>query len=221
MNKLEFKNILIVEDGDKLRENLTEYFSVMNKVTACADLKSAKFAANKNEFDIVILDLILPDGNGLSLIDYLGNTPVVILTDLGADLNIISGLNAGAADYIVKPCSAEVLEAKMYLRLLPNSKATISLNGMTINIAGRTAHYGDKELNLTSNEFNILTFLMQNAGTFFTANEIYENVWKMPHLNTETVKKHMSNLRKKMLAVSDSCAALLMSKFGRGYAFFR
>ena len=60
---------------------------------------------------------------------------------------------------------------------------------------------------------------MQNAGNFYTANEIYERVWKMPHLNTETIKKHLSNLRKKMLAVSESCAALLATKFGNGYAF--
>ena len=60
---------------------------------------------------------------------------------------------------------------------------------------------------------------MQNAGNFYTANEIYEQVWKMPHMNTETIKKHLSNLRKKMLAVSEPCAALLATKFGNGYAF--
>jgi len=58
-----------------------------------------------------------------------------------------------------------------------------------------------------------------NAGVYFNANEIYEQVWKMPHLNTETIKKHLSNLRKKLLAVSDECAALLATKFGKGYAF--
>lgn len=219
MNKIEYKRILIVEDSNKLRNALTDYFSVMNKVTACPDLRSAIAAANERAYDIVLLDLILPDGNGLSLFDYLGKTPVVILSDLGADANILEGLSSGAADYIVKPCSLQVVEARMYLRLLPASKAKLSLHGFTLNVADRTAVFENSLINLTSNEFNILLFLMQNAGVFFTANEIYENVWKMPPLNTETVKKHMSNLRKKLFCVSDNCAALLLSKFGKGYAF--
>ncbi len=219
MNKIEFKNILIVEDGDKLRERLFEYFSVRNKVTACKNLKSAIPATTQNRYDIVLLDLILPDGNGKELMEYLRGTPVVILSDLGTDENIIDGLTTGAADYIVKPSSFEVIEARMSLRLLPDSKSTLTLGGLTLNLNSRTAVYDKHTLDLTSSEFNILTFLMQNAGNFYTTNEIYEQVWKMPHLNTETIKKHLSNLRKKMLAVSDDCAALLATKFGKGYSF--
>ncbi len=219
MNKIEFKNILIVEDGDKLRERLFEYFSVRNKVTACKNLKSAITATTQNRYDIVLLDLILPDGNGKELMEYLRGTPVVILSDLGTDENIIDGLTTGAADYIVKPSSFEVIEARMSLRLLPDSKSTLTLGGLTLNLNSRTAVYDKHTLDLTSSEFNILTFLMQNAGNFYTTNEIYEQVWKMPHLNTETIKKHLSNLRKKMLAVSDDCAALLATKFGKGYSF--
>ncbi len=219
MNKVTFKNILIVEDGDKLRNSLTEYFSAMNKVTACPTLKSAISACAENEYDITLLDLILPDGNGIELLRYLRRTPVIILSDLGTDENVIDGLSAGAADYIVKPCSPQVIEAKMSLRLLPNGKANLSSGGLTLNVQSRTAVYKNTVLDFTSSEFNILTFLMQNAGVYFNANEIYEQVWKMPHLNTETIKKHLSNLRKKLLAVSDQCAALLATKFGKGYAF--
>lgn len=219
MNKVEFKNVLIVEDSDKLRGSLAGYFSERNKVTACKNLKEAIAAATEKEYDIVILDLILPDGNGKELIDYLGRTPVVILSDLGTDENIIDGLTSGAADYIVKPSSPEVIETRMALRLLPDSKANLTLGGLTLNVNSRTAVYCNRTLDLTSSEFNILMFLMQNAGNFYTANEIYEQVWKMPHLNTETIKKHLSNLRKKMLAVSNDCAALLVTKFGNGYAF--
>lgn len=218
MNKVEYKNVLIVEDSDKLRSSLTEYFSAKNKVTACKNLKEA-IAATENGYDIVLLDLILPDGNGKELMEYLGQTPVVILSDLGTDENLIDGLTAGAADYIVKPASIPLIETRMALRLLPTSKAALTLGGLTLNSKSRTAVYDNQTLDLTSSEFNILMFLMQNAGNFYTANEIYEQVWKMPHLNTETIKKHLSNLRKKMLAVSDDCAALLATKFGNGYAF--
>lgn len=219
MNRVEFKNVLIVEDNDKLLGSLSDYFSARNKVTACKNLKSAIEAVADNDYDIVLLDLILPDGNGKELINFLGQTPVVILSDLGTDEDLIDGLCSGAADYIVKPASLPLIETRMALRLLPDSKAELSSGGLTLNVNSRTAVYGGRTLDLTSSEFNILTFLMQNAGNFYTANEIYEQVWKMPHLNTETIKKHLSNLRKKMLAVSESCAALLATKFGNGYAF--
>lgn len=222
MNKVEFKNVLIVEDGDNLRESLAAYFSERNKVTACKNLKEAVAAANGNEYDIVLLDLILPDGNGKELIKFFTQSPpppIIILSDLGTDENIIDGFSAGAADYIVKPASIPLIETRMALRLLPNSKAAIKLGGMTLNVNNRTAFYDGRTLDLTSSEFNILMFLMQHKGAFFTANEIYEQVWKMPHLNTATIKMHLSNLRKKLLAVSDECAALLVTKFGNGYAF--
>lgn len=219
VNKVEYKSILIVEDNDALAEQLVEYFSVMNTVTHCKDLSDAIKSVRENRYDIVLLDVILPDGNGLKLTEYLDQTPVVILSDLGSDSNLIDGFAAGAADYIVKPCSPQILDIKMALRLLPDSKANITSRGLTLNVKKRTAEYKGKPLELTSSEFNILVFLMQNAGKYFTAPEIYERVWKMPHLNTTTIKAHLSNLRKKMLAASKECADLIITEFGKGYAF--
>lgn len=219
MEKVEYRKILIVEDDDALREKLSKYFSVMNDVAACADLKSAVEAVKSDKFDCVLLDVILPDGSGLKLIELIPDTPVIILSDLGSDSNIIDGFRKGAADYIVKPASCELIEIRMSLRLLPDNRAKISSHGLELNISKRTAVYNKTALELTSSEFNILAFLMQNAGTFFTASEIYEKVWNMPYLNTTTIKVHISNLRKKMLAVSSNCAKLLIQEFGKGYAF--
>lgn len=219
MNRVEYKNVLIVEDDDGLREKLVSYFSVMNRVVSRKNLQGALDAVSGNNFDIVLLDVILPDGNGLKLIERIGDTPVVILSDLGSDSNMIDGFCAGATDYIVKPASCTLIEMRMALRLLPDGKAQLSSHGLVLNTAKRTATYNKKPLELTSSEFNVLTFLMQNAGTYYTANEIYEQVWNMPHLNTTTIKVHISNLRKKMLAVSADCAKLLIQEFGKGYAF--
>ncbi len=219
MHKVEYKNILIVEDNNKLRSALCEYFSARNNVTSCNSLKSAVAAVNENRYDIVLLDVILPDGNGLKLIEHTGEMPVIILSDLGSDSNMIDGFSAGATDYIVKPASCTLIDMRMALRLLPDSKAQLSSHGLELNMAKRTAAYNKKPLDLTSSEFNILMFLMQNAGKCFTASEIYEQVWKMPHMNTTTIKVHISNLRKKMLAVSSDCAKLLIQEFGKGYAF--
>ena len=219
MKSVEYKKILIVEDADELRTDLEKYFSVKNSVTACGSLASAIAALDGEPFDIILLDIILPDGSGLSLLERVSDTPVVILSDLGSDSSVLDGLTSGAADYIVKPASFELIETRMALRLLPESRSEISAHGLVLDANRRTAVYCGKALDLTSSEFNILMFLMHNAGNFYTANEIYEQVWKMPHMNTETIKKHLSNLRKKMLAVSEPCAALLATKFGNGYAF--
>lgn len=219
MKKVEFKNILIVEDDDELRDGLCEYFSVMNKVTAVNCLTDAIEAVSDTKFDIILLDVILPDGSGLKLLEHIAFTPVIILSDLGSDGNLLDGFSAGAVDYIVKPASPEIIEVRMGLRLLPDVDAIINLHGLKLDLNKRTAEYKDKPLDLTSSEFNILTFLMQNAGNFFSANEIYEKVWKMPHFNTYTIKSHLSNLRKKMLSASKDCADLIITNFGKGYAF--
>lgn len=219
MLKVENRSILIVEDNNELRERTTDYFSAANSVVQCSTLSEAFDAVQNRKFDIILLDVILPDGSGLKLLEKDVSTPVVIFSDLGADSNILDGLRAGATDYIVKPSSNEVLEARMALRLLPDESAILSLHDLTVNVSKRTAEYKKRTLNLTSSEFNILVFLMRNAGIFYTANEIYEKVWKMPYLNTTTIKAHLSNLRKKMLAVGSECANLIITEFGKGYAF--
>ncbi len=219
MRKVEYKRILIVEDDAELRYELYERFSAVNSVTAVGDLAHAISALESIRFDIILLDVILPDGSGLKLFEHIVNIPVIILSDLGSDSNLLEGFTAGAADYIVKPASPEIIEARMSLRLLPDTEAVILLHGLELDMNKRTGTYNKKPLELTSSEFNILMFLMQNAGVFFTANEIYEKVWKMPHLNTSTIKAHLSNLRKKMLGVSKECADLIITNFGKGYAF--
>lgn len=221
MKNIEYKNILIVEDSNDLRNNLVSHFSIANKVTSCFTLSEAIFLTKSNDFDIILLDLVLPDGNGLKLFEYAKQTPIIILSDLGSDENLIDGYTAGALDYIVKPASNELIELRMSLRLLPSTDAILSSHGLSIDIKKRIAKYKNKILNLTSSEFNILLFLMQNAGNFYTAIEIYEQVWKMPHLNTTTIKAHLSNLRKKMISISEECASLIVTEFGKGYCFIK
>ena len=214
MKTITNKNILIVEDSKSLRNELFDYFSVSNTVHTAKTLAEATEEIKQHEFDIILLDLILPDGSGLSLFNELGEgTPVVILSDLGSDNNILQGFEYGAADYIV--------EARMALRLLPPKEAVFSLHGLTVDMRKRTAVYNNRPLDLTSSEFNILTFLMQNAGNYYSAVDIYEAVWKMPHLNTQTIRIHLHNLRKKMIQMSEECGELIITEFGKGYTFRR
>lgn len=214
------KNLLIVEDNRALLTGIKQWFCGVNSVTTAETLAEAKRAVFERFFDIILLDVVLPDGNGLDLIPLLKNkTPVIVLSDLGEDDNILDGLDAGACDYVVKPCSMKILEKRISLRLLPEPEAILNLYGMTVNSRLRTAEFHGKALSLTSSEFNILFFLMQHTGKFFTSNEIYEEVWQMPHLNSGTIRYHMHNLRKKMNDISQECGALIAAEFGRGYTF--
>lgn len=220
MKSVENRKILIIEDDEALRERLRVYFAAKNDVAVAKNLKEARLALGESIFDVVLLDLILPDGSGLSLFETENcPSPVIILTDLGGDESIISGLGAGAADYVVKPVSEKVLEARMALRLLPENEASLTAHGMTLNLAARTARFKGITIELTSSEFNILAFLMQNAGKVFSALDIYEKVWKMPHLNTQTIRIHLHNMRKKLMLVSPECGSLVMTEFGKGYFF--
>ncbi len=212
------RNILIVEDNKEISDEFSEYFRKRNNEVYAADtLKAAKRILNEKILDAVILDIILPDGDGLDLFSEFNKLPpVIIMTTLGTDFDIIDGLSTGAADYVVKPCKPEVLEVRLALRLIPKPAAVISVRGITVDITERTAKYSGNALSLTGSEFNILYFFMTHTGVFFSAAEIYEQVWHAPSLRTTTIKYHISNLRQKLLAATGK--NMIVTQFGNGYA---
>ncbi len=216
---VENRKILIIEDNkDELRA-LVSHFSRKNEIYTATTLKEGLELAKWRNFDGIILDLILPDGNGMQL--FRSNEilpPVVILSEVGSEASMMEGFTQGALDYVVKPCSPKLLEMRLALRLLPIKQATTSINGLTVNATKRTCFFQDKQIPLTSSEFNILYFLITHAGQYFTPNDIYENVWKMKSLNTTTIKRHISTLRIKL---TNACGDIKMihTEFGKGYCF--
>lgn len=215
------RNILIVEDNVDIANEFADYFRNRNNVVFTADtLAQAEQIISTQRLDAILLDVILPDGDGLDLLGkHESLPPVIVVTTLGTDYDIVDGLSAGAADYVVKPCSPEVLEARLSLRLLPKPEATITVRGITVDISERTATYGGKAIPLTGSEFNILHFFMTNTDAYFTAPEIYEKIWHAPSLKTTTIKYHISNLRQKLLAVTGKNT--IVTGFGKGYALFK
>lgn len=214
------RSILLVEDNSELLNQMKNYFQIDNHVVCADTYFKAKQAVESSSFDVAVIDIILPDGDGLEiarLIRY--KTPVIILSHLGSEDNIIDGLDAGAADYIVKPCSMTLLERKIALRLLPPEKSLLCKRGISLDTRNRTVYYKDTPVYLTSSEFNLLLFLMQNEGKFFSANVIYEEIWQAPSLNTGTIKVHLHNLRKKLSDISPECGHLIATRFGKGYSF--
>lgn len=216
---VEDRKLLILEDDLAQQRALSAYFGEKNEVQTASTLAEGIALACAGGFDGILLDLILPDGSGLALFDAVENLPpVVILSDIGSEEAMMEGFSLGAMDYVVKPCSMELLEMRLSLRLLPPQRAAISVNGLTVNAAKRTCSFREKPLALTSSEFNILYFLITHEGQYFLPNEIYENVWKMKSLHTTTIKRHISTLR---LKLAEACGdrTMIRTEFGKGYCF--
>lgn len=214
------RKILFVEDDPALLGEMTDWFREKGNLVWGADsLLEARAVLEKVQPEMIVLDIILPDGSGLELLRNLSPVPpVIVLSDLGNEENILEGFQAGVVDYIVKPCSMRLLEARMKLRFLPHNECVCVYGGLRLDSCKRSVHYFGKPVPLTSSEFNILWLLMKNPGKFFSADEIYEQVWSAPSLQTTTIRRHLSTLRQKLKELSKE--NIIHTEFGKGYAFF-
>lgn len=214
------RKLLIVEDDERLKSEMAAYFSRENAVFTASDVDEAiELLTKTGDFDAVILDLVLKNSMGLDLFDEFPLLPpVIILSSLSEEETILSGLTSGAADYVVKPCSMKLLETHVAMRLLPKTDAVETFGHFTINANTRAVKYGNTAIALTPSEFNILFFLVKHQGRYFTADEIYEEIWCAPSLHTTTIRAHLSSLRRKMKAALPA-ADMIRTEFNRGYCF--
>ncbi len=213
--------LLLVEDDETLKREMVEYFSLTNTVFTASDVEGAVgILTAKGEIDVVVLDLVLKNSMGLELFHALPEltAPVVILSSLDGEDAILSGLTSGAVDYVVKPCSMRLLETHIAMRLLPKADAVQTFGDFSVNANSRTVKYKNMPISLTPSEFNILFFLVKNRGKFFTADQIYEEIWCAPSLRTTTVRAHLSSLRRKLKAAMPS-SDIIRTEFNRGYCF--
>ena len=155
--------------------------------------------------DVVILDLGLPDLDGgelLRMLRAVSQVPVIVATARDDDASVVGLLDAGADDYIVKPYSAENLEARVraVLRRGPgDAPAVLSVGELTIDRAGREANLGGRALDLSPKEFDLLLLLVERSGSVVTKREMLAEVWREPYGGSErTVDVHLSWLRKKL-----------------------
>ncbi len=213
------KKLLFVEDDKELTLRLSEHFSEENIAVFVSNLDDAKKYLRFIQFDAVVLDLLLGETNGLKLFSATADLPpVVIYSSLGSDFDIINALSQGAVDYVVKPCSMRLLEAKLKLRLRPSREGILSSGGLKLNPVNKMAKYYEQTIPLTASEFNILYFLMKKNDRFFTSDQLYEKVWNLQSLNTATVRKHISSLRHKLTQACNG-TDFIRNEFAKGYAF--
>jgi DNA-binding response OmpR family regulator len=216
--------ILIVEDdrkvGSFILSGLGEATYTTKLVRPCAE---ARDALADDPFDAVILDLGLPDGDGLDLLREWRaagfNEPVLILSARDAVADRVKGLNLGADDYLAKPFSFDELLAR--LRSLLRRQATVKTTVLEhrkvrVDLLARTVTAAGKPVELTNREFALLELFLQNVGRVLTRTMIAERVWEASHeLETNLIDVYVRRLRQKLEQEGDT--PLIRTVRGTGY----
>jgi two-component system response regulator RegX3 len=201
------QRVLVVEDEEAISEPLAEHLAREGfDPTVAGTIDQAREAFSATAPDLVLLDVMLPDGDGRDLCREIRRTsdvPIVMLTARGEEIDKIVGLELGADDYVVKPFSAGELVARMRA-ILRRGKGTtrrgvVGVGGIVLDPAARTVTKHDEPVELAAKEFDLLHLLMANAGQVCTREEIMDEVWD-PHWfgPTKTLDVHVSWLRKKL-----------------------
>lgn len=206
--------ILIIDDDEELCELVSEFLTVEGFAVECInDGENGLQKALTDEQDLVILDVMLPGKNGFDVLRELrekSKIPVLMLTARGEDSERISGLEAGADDYLPKPFNARELAARVraILRRTENSLDSkpseddkLQVDDVEVKISARSATKNGEDLNLTSVEFELLAVLLKNAGTIVKKEDLSEQVLERrlsPY--DRSLDMHISNLRKKLEA---------------------
>ena len=220
--------MLVVEDEESITVPLTaalerEGFDAAVAGTAAEALDLAQRA----DPDIVLLDLMLPDGSGLDVCRELRRTsrvPIIVVTARGDEADRIVGLELGADDYVVKPFSARELVARIRAVLrrteetaTPPAEEALRVGPITVDPARRTASVLGRELELSRKEFDVLHLLATEAGRVVTRERLIEDVWETTWFgSTKTLDVHVSALRKKL---GDDPAAPRFIQTVRGVGF--
>jgi DNA-binding response OmpR family regulator len=200
--------VLIVEDETSISEPLAAFLSREGfGPEVQGTLEGARAAFDRDEPDLVLLDVMLPDGDGRDLcrdIRKRSDVPIVMLTARGEEVDRIVGLELGADDYVVKPFSAGELVARIRAiqrrgRAAGARRAPITVGAITLDPASRSVTKDGQPIDLAAKEFDLLRLLMSRAGEVVGREEIMDEVWD-PHWfgPTKTLDVHISWLRKKI-----------------------
>lgn len=226
--------LLVIEDDRDLCRMLSAYLLEEGfVVTMVHDGETGGREALRGGYDIVLLDVMLPQQSGLDVLRQIrreSDIPVVMLTVKADDTDRIVGLELGADDYLLRSCNPRELLARLraILRRVGRERSGAwgkvelpDTSGVIIFPGERKATWRDRALNLTSTEFSMLEFLVVNAGKTVTRHELSEQVFGRPFAAYDrNVDVHMSKLRNKLRAVSDSSSPI-QTVHGVGYQFLR
>lgn len=224
--------ILIVEDEVAIAELEKDYLELSGfEVEVVHQGDVGLLRALKEEFDLIILDLMLPGVDGFEIcrkIRETKNTPIIIVSAKKDDIDKIRGLGMGADDYMTKPFSPSEMVARVkahlarYERLIssgmPNNDI-IEIRGIKIDKTARRVWVNGEETNFTSKEFDLLTFLAQNPNHVYTKEELFKEIWDMESIgDIATVTVHIKKIREK-IEYDTSKPQYIETIWGVGYRF--
>jgi DNA-binding response OmpR family regulator len=226
------RGILVVEDDATLRETLAEALEGEGfRVASAADGAEALTAFRQERPDLVLLDLMLPELSGVEVTRIIraeSSVPIVILTAKDSELDRVLGLELGADDYVTKPFSLRELSARIraVLRRLERAEpgempAPIALGRVQVDLAGHRLLRDGQTVAVTPKAFELLAFLLRNAGQVFTREQLLEHVWGYDYAGeTRTVDVHVHWLRAEIEA-EPSRPSILETVRGVGYVLRR
>ncbi|MBW8191535.1 response regulator transcription factor [Neiella marina] len=226
--------ILVIEDDQDINQLITMNLSDMNHtVDSCEDGASGYASAQKNGYDLIVLDLMLPHKDGLEICrDLRANqhaTPILMVTARDSEADRVVGLEMGADDYLTKPFSVRELQArvKAMLRRTELLKAaqqqpvlaTMRFGDLEIDGAKRTVTNCGQLVELTSTEFDLLFHMANAPGQVFSRAQLLDQIWGYKHSGYEhTVNSHINRLRTK-LELTPSQPRYVITVWGVGYKF--
>ncbi len=224
--------ILIVEDEKSIAELEKDYLELSGfEVHIENDGLAGMNRAMKEEFDLFILDLMLPGMDGFDICKKIReekNTPIIMVSAKKDDIDKIHGLGLGADDYMTKPFSPSELVARVkahlsrYERLIGSSKqdnAVIEIRGVKIDKTARRVWVNGEEKAFTTKEFDLLTFLAENPNRVFTKEELFSKIWDMESIgDIATVTVHIKKIREKV-ELNTAKPQYIETIWGVGYRF--
>lgn len=201
------EKIFLLEDDAYLRDGLSEMLSGQGyAVTATETISQARGIIASGVFDLIILDVMLPDGSGLDLCASLRasgvTSPILFLTACDDEINIVKGLDSGADDYVTKPFKLLELMSRVraLIRRSGNNLSLVSSDGIVIDMNNMTVKKNNETVFLTKTEFQILCCLIRNSGVIVTRDTLLKNIWDESgnFIYDNTLSVHMSRLREKI-----------------------
>jgi DNA-binding response OmpR family regulator len=215
--------ILFVEDDLQISRSLGLNLSLNGYEVAQADtLASAWAKISQNDYDVLLLDVNLPDGSGLDLCQKIRDsgrtTPVLFLSARTDEETVVKGLKSGGDDYIRKPFGSEELRVRIE-RLVerePKNKNNLRAGPLTVDLGQRLAKIKDQPLSLGKREFDILVILAKRAGDTITRDQILHSLSENPDLYDRTIDSHMSHLRRKIRDLAGE-SLQIAAVYGVGY----
>jgi two-component system alkaline phosphatase synthesis response regulator PhoP len=231
LKKEYMSKILIVDDEKNVAELIKYNLEIAGyETTMVHDGKSAVDTVKTGEYDLVILDIMLPEIDGFSILRYIrscegiADIPVIMLTAKASESDIVLGLEIGADDYMVKPFKINELVARVKVQLRKNEKTlfekeeTTELGSIVVDNASYKVTKNGQEIPLTNKEYELFRYLVSRQGKVCTRENILSQIWGYEYIGgTRTVDVHIRSLRKKLF--QDENEYRITTIIGVGYKF--